>query len=112
MQPDHKNPFLSGVTPLSVVMILLGLILIGFMIQVGEIHAGSAFMIGGLFALPLRPVMFVVPLVLISGLVFWLTKRSLFTRAELVALAFEDLAKSVVVVDFSVEDDPDRAVLV
>ena len=73
-------------TPLSVVTILVGLVLMGFMIQIGNIHAGASFMIGGLFALPLRPVMFIVPLMLISGLVYALKRKSIYTRAEMVCI--------------------------
>jgi len=82
----QARSFLSGVTLLSLGTILLGLIVIGFMIQVGNVHAGASFLIGGLFSLPLRPVMFIVPLVLISGLVFHLRKKSLYTRAEMVCI--------------------------
>ncbi len=78
--------FLPGVTPLSLATILLGLIVIGFMIQIGNVHAGASFLIGGLFSLPLRPVMFIVPLILISGLVFHLTKKSIYTRAEMICI--------------------------
>ena len=86
MASEKEHFFLPGVTPLSVITILFGLVVTGFMIQVGNMHAGASFLIGGLFALPLRPVMFVVPLILISGLVFWLAKKSLYTRAELVCV--------------------------
>jgi hypothetical protein len=84
----QRSPLLAGITPLSIATILAGLIAIGFMIQIGNVHAGASFMIGGLFALPLRPVMFVVPLILISGLVGYLTRKALYTRAELVCILF------------------------
>ncbi|MBT7069092.1 MAG: hypothetical protein HN919_22540, partial [Verrucomicrobia bacterium] len=86
MKQSESKRFLPGVTPLSLSTILLGLITIGFMIQVGNVHAGASFLIGGLFSLPLRPVMFIVPLILISGLVFHLTRKSLYTRAEMVCI--------------------------
>ncbi len=82
----RARSFLPGVTALSLSTIILGLIVIGFMIQVGNVHADASFLIGGLFALPLRPVMFVVPLILISGLVFYLTKKSLYSRAEMICV--------------------------
>ncbi len=81
-----KPSFIPGITFLSLSTILLGLIVIGFMIQVGNIHAGASFLIGGLFALPLRPIMFIVPIILISGLVYALRRKSLYTRAELVCV--------------------------
>ena len=42
-EPDDraKNSFLPGITLLSVSTILLGLVVIGFMIQVGNVHAGG-----------------------------------------------------------------------
>jgi hypothetical protein len=86
MNESKKTHFLPGVTLLSLFTIFLGLIVIGFMIQVGNVHAGASFLIGGLFSLPLRPVMFIVPLILISGLVFHLTKKSIYTRAEMVCI--------------------------
>jgi hypothetical protein len=85
---DHraKRSFLPGVTPLSVATILSGLVIIGFMIQIGDVHAGASFMIGGLFALPLHPVMVVAPLILISGLVYALKRKSIYTRAEMICI--------------------------
>lgn len=84
---SKKRPlFVPGLTLLSVSTILCGLMLIGFMIQIGNVHAGASFMIGGLFALPLRPMMLIVPLVLISGLVCYLTKKELYSKAELVCI--------------------------
>lgn len=92
-EPKHEKSravnattFIPGVTLLSVVTILAGLIVIGFMIQVGNVHAGASFMIGGLFSLPLRPVMLIAPLILISGLIFHFTRKSIYTRAELVCI--------------------------
>ncbi|MBL7077917.1 MAG: hypothetical protein ISS31_10640 [Kiritimatiellae bacterium] len=86
MTESKRKQFLPGITLLSVATILLGLIVLGFMIQVGNVHAGASFLIGGLFSLPLRPVMFIVPLILISGLVFHLTKKSIYTRAEMICI--------------------------
>ena len=86
MKQSRRTQFLPGITLLSLSTILLGLIVLGFMIQVGNVHAGASFLIGGLFSLPLRPVMFIVPLILISGLVFHLTKKSLYTRAEMICI--------------------------
>jgi hypothetical protein len=83
-----KGSFLPGATPLSIATILGGLVIIGFMIQVGDVHADASFMIGGLFALPLRPVMVVAPLILISGLVYQLKRKSIYTRAEMVCILF------------------------
>jgi len=80
------KPFVPGVTLLSVTTILCGLLLIGFMIQIGNVHAGASFMIGGLFGLPLRPVMVMIPLILLCGGICYLTKRQLYTRAELVCV--------------------------
>jgi len=87
---DHraKSSYLPGVTPLSVATILSGLLIIGFMIQIGDVHAGASFMIGGLFALPLHPVMLVAPLTLISGLVYALKRKNIYTRAEMVCVLF------------------------
>ena len=79
---------LPGITLLSVATILAGLIVIGFMIQVGDVHADASFMIGGLFALPLRPIMVIAPLILISGLVYHLKRKTIYSRAEMVCILF------------------------
>lgn len=86
MTESSRKQFIPGVTLLSVVTILLGLLVVGFMVQIGNVHAGASFLIGGLFSLPLRPIMFIVPLILISGLIFYLTKKSLYTRAEMICI--------------------------
>lgn len=83
---NQGKTWVPGITPLSVVTILLGLVVIGFMIQVGNMHAGASFLIGGLFSLPIRPIMFIAPLILLSGLVFHLTRRSIYSRAEMVCI--------------------------
>ena len=79
---------LSGISFLSVSTILLGLVLTGFMIQLGDGYAGVSFLLNGQLALPVRPFMFLAPLVLIFSSVCCLTWRSIYARAEMLCVVF------------------------